>query len=226
MSQAVAIPSASIRVFAFVTAEKASLYRAIMRVFMDSSAVFGFHLRSRQVLERLGAAGFPATVDQEEIDSALSQLAEWGNLEAFPDTADVTTVEDFYRQRYFFQLTSEGEAAQRALDSFEDRSDCVVELRRRDLGDIRNVLRQLAYISRAAELDSDEVYGHLLTLQHRFESLVGSTQKFMGELQRKIDRQRLDEGDSITGKQRVIDYLQRFISELVIATDDIAQKVV
>jgi len=226
MSQAVAIPSGTIRVFAFVTAEKAPLYRSIMHVFMEANAVFTFHLRPRQILERITAAGFPATVDQEEIDSALSQLTEWGNLEAFPDTADVTTVEDFYKQRYFFQLTSEGEAVQRALDSFEARSDSVIELRRRDLTEIRNVLRQLSRLSRAAELDSDEVHRHLLTLQHRFESLVGSAQKFMGELQRKIDQQRMDDGDSITGKQRVIDYLQRFISELVIASDDIAQVVV
>src|SRR5262245_16891435 len=226
MSQAVANPSGTIRVFAFVTAEKAPLYRAIMHVFMEANAVFTFHLRPRQILERITATGFSATVDQEEIDSALSQLTEWGNLEAFPDTADVTTVEDFYKQRYFFQLTSEGEAAQRALDSFEARSDCVVELRRRDLTDIRNVLRQLSRLLRAAELDSDEIHRQLLTLQHRFESLVGSAQKFMGELQRKIDQQRIDDGDSITGKQRVINYLQRFISELVIATDDIAQAVV
>ena len=81
--------------FAFVTAEKAPLYRSIMHVFMEANAVFTFHLRPRQILERITAAGFPATVDQEEIDSALSQLTEWGNLEAFPDTADVTTVEDF-----------------------------------------------------------------------------------------------------------------------------------
>src|SRR5262249_55926759 len=149
-----------------------------------------------------------------------------GNLEAFPDTADVTTVEDFYKQRYFFQLTSEGEAAQQALDSFEARSDSVIELRRRDLAEIRNVLRQLSRLSRAAELDSDEVHRHLLALQHHFESLVGSAQKFMGELQRKIDQQRIVDGDSITGKQRVIDYLQRFISELVIASDDIGHVVV
>ena len=225
MSKVVATPSGNIRAFAYVTAEKAPLYRAIMRVFMEANALFMFHLRPRQILERIAASGFPALVDEEEIDSALSQLQEWGNLEAFPDTGDVTTVEDFYKQRYFFQLTSEGEAAQRALESFDARSDRVIELRRTDLADIRNILRELSRLSSAAELDSNEVHHHLMTLEGRFESLVNSAQKFMGELQRKIDQQRVDDGDSISGKQRVIDYLQRFIGELVIAADDVGQAV-
>ena len=73
----------------------------------------------------------------------------------------------------------------------------------------------------AGELDSDEVHRHLFTLQDRVESLVDSAQKFMGALQRTIDLQAVDDNDSITRKQRVIDYLQRFIGELVIAADDI-----
>jgi len=34
-----------------------------------------------------------------------------GNLSATPDTGRVTTVEDFYRTRYLYQLSREGEAA-------------------------------------------------------------------------------------------------------------------
>lgn len=225
ISQVVAIPPGSIRVFAYVTAEKAPLYRAIMRVFMQARALFTFHLRPRQIRERIDASSFPVAVDQAEIESALLQLSEWGNLEAVPDTGDVATVEDFYKQRYLFQLTNEGEVAQRALESFDVRSDFTGELRRSDLADIRNVLRELTRLSLSVELHSDEVHRYLLTLQARFESLVDSAQRFMGELQRKIDWQGADDADSISGKQRVIDYVQRFIGELVIATEDIAQAV-
>jgi uncharacterized protein (TIGR02677 family) len=225
ISQVVTIPPGSIRVFTYVTAEKAPLYRAIMRVFMEARALLTFHLRPRQIRERIGAAVFPISVDQAEIDSALSQLSEWGNLEALPDTGDVATVEDFYKQRYIFQMTSEGEAAQRAIESSQGRSDHKGELRRTDLADIRNTLRDLTRLASAAERDPDEVYRLVLTLQARFESLVDGAQTFMSELQRKIDWQSIDDGDSITGKQRVIDYLQRFIGELVIATEDIVQAV-
>ena len=89
ISQVVSIPPGSIRVFTYATAEKAPLYRAIMRVFMEARALFTFHLRPGQIRERIGGAVFPISVDQAEIDSALSQLSDWGNLEALPDTGDV-----------------------------------------------------------------------------------------------------------------------------------------
>ena len=122
-------------------------------------------------------------------------------------------------------MTGEGEAAQQALESFERRSDRSGELRRSDLADIRNILRDLSRMSLAVELDSDAVYRHFITLQARFESLVAGAQAFMGELQRKIDCQSAEDAESITVKQRVIDYLQRFIGDLVIAAEDIGQAV-
>ena len=47
----------------------------------------------------------------------------------------------------------------------------------------------------------------------------------MGALQRKIDWRVTETDDSISDKERLIDYTQRFIGELVIATDDIARAV-
>jgi uncharacterized protein (TIGR02677 family) len=225
MSQIAVIPPGNIRVFAYVTTEKAPLYRAIMRVFTESNARFIFHLRPRQVRDQLVAAGYQDVVDQAEIDSALSQLSDWGNLEALPDTSDVTTVEDFYKQRYFFRLTRHGEAAQGALEFFENRSDRKGELRRCDLAEIRGLVRNLNQLLSGSELDSREVYRNLLLLRARFENLVDAGQEFMGSLQRQIDLQVVDDAESIAAKQRLIDYLQKFIGELVIASDDITDAV-
>jgi uncharacterized protein (TIGR02677 family) len=196
-----------------------------MRVFTESNSRFIFHLRPRQVREQLLAAGYHDVVDQAEIDSAVAQLSEWGNLEALPDTSDVTTVEDFYKQRYFFRLTKDGEAAQGALEFFENRADRKGELRRCDLAEIRVLVRNLNQLLSGSELDSVEVYRSLLLLHARFDNLVDSGQEFMGSLQRQIDLQIADDAASIAAKQRLIDYLQRFIGELVIASDDIADAV-
>src|SRR5258708_16941505 len=99
-------------------AEKAALYRASLQVFMEAKASFALHLRPADVRAALqrnmpldeSAAG--------ALDAALTQLCEWRNLEAHRDTADVTTVEEFYRPRFLYQLTAEGEAAERALAIF------------------------------------------------------------------------------------------------------------
>ena len=49
----------------------------------------------------------------------------------------MSTVEDFYKQRYIFQITNEGEAAQQALEFFQTTLDRKSELRTTDLADIR-----------------------------------------------------------------------------------------
>ena len=217
--------SGSIRAFAYATTEKAALYRAIMRVFMESKARFEFHLRPKEILDQIRICGFQESRDQTEIESALAQLCEWGNLEAHPDTTDVSTVEDFYKQRYAFQITKQGEAAQRALELFQTTSERKSELPAGALADIRALLQELNQLSKEAELDSSKTHRNLLTLRARFEDLADSAQEFMGTLQRKIDLRVAEAGESISEKQRLIDYLQRFIGEFVIATGDIAHAV-
>ena len=63
--------------FNYVTAEKASLYRAVMRAFTTAKAHFIVHLRPEEVVERLPPPDNGWSV--EEIPAALEQLVAWGN---------------------------------------------------------------------------------------------------------------------------------------------------
>ena len=215
-------PPGRIKPFAYVTAEKAVLYRAIMRAFMESKERFVLHLRSQEILNEVGSRGIGELPGESEIESALSQLCEWGNLEAHPDTTDVTTVEDFYKQRFLFRITAQGEAAERALDLFESTSDCKGELQTGALSDIRKLLQDLYQIARDAEPDSGRIHRNLLTLRARFDDLNARAQLFMGGLHRRVDLKNSHSEQFILDRQRRIGYIERFIGELVIATDDIA----
>jgi hypothetical protein len=81
-----------------------------MRVFVDSKERFLFQLSKQDVFNAVRTFDLPEPPGQPDIDSALAQLCEWGNLQAHQDTANVTAVEDFYKQRHAFQITSQGEA--------------------------------------------------------------------------------------------------------------------
>lgn len=105
----------SLTPFAHVNADKAPLYRAVMQVFVAAKRRFLVHLRPEDVHEQLSVEAA-----REEMERALQQLVEWGNLQAEPDTSRVTTVEDFYRARYLYQLTREGEAAETALAVYDE----------------------------------------------------------------------------------------------------------
>ena len=205
-----------LRTFAYVTADKAAVYRAVMRVFVAAKASFTLHLRPHEV-----AAALVDPVDVEAVETALAQLCEWGNLDAHPDTADVATVEEFYRPRYLYQLTPEGEAAERALAAYEAALAQRGELQSAALGDIASLLGELAALGEAADADGAKVHRTLRALRERFEELTARAQAFMSSLQRTIDLQGVEVARFLAYKETLIGYLERFIGDLVIAAADI-----
>ena len=102
--------------FRHVSADKAGIYRSIMASFAAAKRQFRLHMRPDEVLaEAHWTDGLPRL---EEVQVALAQLAEWGNLEAQPDTARVASISDFYRARFLYRLSHGGEAVETALAAY------------------------------------------------------------------------------------------------------------
>ncbi len=202
-------------IFAYVDVEKSPLYRAVMQLFVEEKQNFGIHLRPSEVCAALKALGLDARV--EETEAALEQLAEWGNLRGDPDTADVTTVEDFYKKRMLYQLTEAGEAAERAIAFFEEQLGAPGELQATALSDIRDLLCELRVLADADVPDPGKIYSAFVLLRVRFEELTGRAQVFMGSLQKAIDLHTAEESVFLAYKERLIDYLESFIRDLLVA---------
>lgn len=90
--------SARFKVFEHLLGANRAAYRQMLGVFVSAQQRFTIALRPADVAEGIAAAGSVAP-SQNEIAAALAQLVEWGNLTATQDTADVSTVEEFYRAR-------------------------------------------------------------------------------------------------------------------------------
>lgn len=192
-----------------------------MDVFVRAKARFALHLRPSDVLS--GIASEPTDTDGAlEVESLLEQLCVWGNLARHPDSADVATVEDFYRPRHLYQMTAEGEAAERAFDFFVEALKTPGELKTTALDDIRSLLRELEPLAGQPELDDAKIHRVLKELTARFEELTSRAQSFIGSLQRTIDLHRFALDAFLAYKQTLIDYLERFIGELTVATVEIA----
>jgi uncharacterized protein (TIGR02677 family) len=211
---------ARLPVFAYVDAEKAALYRAIMRVFIHAKERFSLHLRPEDVWRELRSNGVHP--EHHEVNAALKQLRDWENLRADPDTADVDTVEEFYRERLLYQLTRRGEAAERALLLFEELLAEPGELQTSALHDIRAHLAELEVLTHADPLDGGKIHRAFSALFTRFEELTSKAQIFIGGLQRSADLQGTDERVFIAYKEKLIDYLERFVGDLTLASIDIA----
>lgn len=210
-----------IRALAYLTAEKACLYRAVTGVFLDAKDRFALHLRPQDVMDGLaGSSG--VAIGGSELQAALDALCEWGNLVAHPDTSDVATVEEFYRPRFLFQLSAEGEAAEKAVAAYEESVRQPGELQTAALHDIRALLGELAQLGATPQADEGKIHRTLLTLRTRFDELAVRAKAFMGSIHRPIELHGIAVEALLAYKQTLIEYIERFIGELVVAAAGIA----
>ncbi len=210
--------------FRHVSADKAQFYRVIMEAFAAAKRQFRLHLRPDEVQLEAQWQGTPPTL--EEIQLALSQLAEWGNLESQPDTARVSNIEDFYRARFLYRLLVGGEAVEAALTTFAQALQRRGELQTVALQDIFNRLEALLALVDEPVPDAAKVHEVLRDLVRVFEGLADNAQAFMAGVARTIELQQADVKAVLAYKQRLIDYLERFIGDLVGRSGAIAQRII
>ncbi|MDK1476374.1 TIGR02677 family protein [Streptomyces sp. 549] len=207
------VPPVDYAPFAHLSAPNAALYRQVMCAFLVAKEQFAVHLRPEDVYSALDAESRPAGL--EAVTQALDKLVDWGNLRADPDHARVTAVEDFYRRRFIYQLTRAGEAAEAALGTYDEMLGRRGELQAVALHDIVTQLRALLVIAVEDDPDPAKVYVALSVLTTRFTDLADNARAFMGSLQRTIDLHDIEVEAFLAYKDRLIQYLERFIQDLI-----------
>jgi uncharacterized protein (TIGR02677 family) len=199
--------------FRHVSAEKAEVYRAILDVFARAKRQYRLQLRPDEVLAETRWPDRPPGL--EEVNAALVQLKDWGNLESHPDTSRVSTLSDFYRARFLYRLSQGGEAVEAALTLFVQTLQRRAELQTVALEDITSRLQALRLLAAEGEADVAKVHGTLRDLVRVFEGLADNAQAFMAGVARSIELQQAGATAVAAYKERLIDYLNRFIGDLV-----------
>lgn len=215
-----AVGSMSYAAFAHLQADKCALYRAILGLFVAERARFVISLRPAEI-HALLARHPGSSSTSAEIDAALQQLHAWGNVDDSPDNADAASIEEFYQRRRLYQLSAAGEAAEQALAVFHDYLHRPGELQTTALQDISELLAAL--LPRLADTPPDDAKLHhlLSSLVARFEQLTSRAQSFMRGLQSTVELHGISVEAFLAYKEKLIDYLEKFIGELVIATSRI-----
>ncbi len=216
--------------FRHLGADKADLYRRILAVFAAALRQYQLQLRPDEVLAQ-GDWAAGALPRIEDIQATLTQLSTWGNLEAQPDMARVSSLSDYYRARFLYRLSAGGEAVEAALDVFAASLQRRAELQTVALEDITMRLQapcRLAAEGRTQEgqqgagLDTAKVHETLRDLAQRFEEMTRNAQHFMAGVARQLDLRQADATAVVQYKQRLIDYLERFLGDLVRRSGTIA----
>jgi uncharacterized protein (TIGR02677 family) len=215
--------SDSAELFRHVSAEKSEFYRCIMDVFAAAKRQYRLQLRPDEVL---GEARWPGTAPQiEDVNAALTQLAAWGNLESHPDTARVSSLSDFYRARFLYRLSQGGEAVEAALALFVKTLQRRAELQTVALEDIASRLQALRTLADESEADVAKVHETLRDLVRVFEGLAENAQAFMAGVARSIELQQAEATAVANYKRQLIDYLERFMGDVVRRSDTIARHI-
>ncbi len=181
-----------------------------MEAFAKAKANFRIQLRADEVRTLLGTPD-PDT----DIDSALDQLVEWGNLERTHDTGRVSNLADFYRRHFVYRITAAGEAAESAVGAVIAALESSGSLQRVMLGSIlRNLELLVAQVTGSAEPDVSIVHEAVFNVTRQFEALAENASTFMGRLHEVIESSEVETSAFIAYKQDIIAYLQDFIGEL------------
>ena len=215
--------------FAYLSTPNAPLYRRVMRALMAEKERFTVHVRPEQVCLALRADG-GESVEEGAVTEALERLAQpgWANLLAFPDSSRVTALEDFYRRRMLYQMSREGEAAERALAQYDFALGSRGALQSVALEDIvvllTNLCDTVAAHSAGESVDAALTHQTLRSLRERFAELAENAVAFMGSVQRTLDLHDADVGAVLAYKEQLIDYLERFINDLLTRGASIADR--
>lgn len=218
------VADSSADLFRHVSAEKGSLYRSIMDVFAAAKRQYRLQLRPDEVLAEATWQG-PAP-RLEEVNAALSQLTVWGNLEAQHDTARVSCLTDYYRARFLYRLSQGGEAVESALAVFVRTLQRRAELQTVALEDITSRLEALRALAGGSEADDAKIHETMRDLVRVFEGLAENAQAFMAGVARSIELQQAEASAVGSYKRRLIDYLERFMGDLVRRSDSIARLII
>jgi len=217
---------ASTDLFRHTTADKAAFYRSIMEVFATAKRQYRLQLRPDEVLSEAnwGQRVPPA---QEEVTTALAQLAAWGNLESQPDMTRASTLNDYYRARFLYRLSHGGEAVETGLAAFVQSMRHRAELQTVALEDIDSRLQALRRLldeaGSSGDLDTAKAHEILRDLVRVFEGLTENAQAFMAGVARSLELQQADAAMIAAYKRRLIDYLERFMGDLIRRSDMIAR---
>jgi uncharacterized protein (TIGR02677 family) len=219
-------PTSSYAVFAHLNAANTPLYRAILGIFVAKRAQFIISLRPAEILGELdpeALARLEPGADRDSIlANALKQLHLWGNLDDTPDNADAATIEDFYRNRRLYQLSAAGEAAEQALAAFDEYLHRPGELQTTALHDIISFLDALYPLLADQPPDDAKLHQLLTSLVNRFEQLTTRAQSFMRGLHSTVELHGISAEAFLAYKERLVNYLENFISELVASTGKIS----
>ncbi len=187
----------------------APLYAAVLGILVAAKERYQVQVRTEEIARELTAAGHDTT----SLTQYLEQLRDWGAVTWTQDTSRVARLEDFHRRRELWQLTAAGHAAHDAVLAVLGAAEHAGSLQRALFRDIRENLGALGAAVDA--VDATAVYLRMRDLDGALRDLAANARDFHASMARLRQEHDLAPERFLAYKELLIDYLQRFLDDLV-----------
>ncbi|WP_424185842.1 TIGR02677 family protein [Actinokineospora sp. G85] len=190
------------RLFAYLTADSADEYRAIMDLFTSPLLA---DLSAAEVALHLAERGITSSTD--EVTARCEQLQAWGNLVRGVRDARVPTVRDFLRSRSRYQASKLGGRVHRDAEAVLAAGDGAQEVARELLGATVEVLDRILTRLGDAHPDVEALAGDVTTVFNNQRLFNESVRDFYAYLNAVLARYDLVGDEYRRFKDLLLDYV-------------------
>ena len=208
-----------------MTADKAEIYRCILRVCYREYEHMHFQLYKEEIMEQLKEK-YPekfSHYNMEQLKSDLNSLVEWKNLTPFQDPARVYTIADYKNKQFRYAMSDAAVEIERMTIRIENLFLSPANLSTNYFLRIEKALENIPKLKNNNLKDINEWWGNL---QDNFKQLNQNYQDYHREFYTGRSEKLLKSVEFITHKDKFISYLQDFIRELQKHSDIISNIII
>ncbi|MBR2786817.1 MAG: TIGR02677 family protein [Clostridia bacterium] len=195
----------------YLTAENVARYRPILRYFYEEYETTNYMLYKEEVFDELKGKAEFEKYTLEMCENDLTALVNWGNLIAIQDTNNVTTVEEFKRRKFRYQLSPYAVEIERLVLKLENLHSEGGSLEPMLVERIKEALVNIDRISRKSE---NEVHGWWKNLNDDFKRLNQGYQDYIKTFYTVKMEEVAKSSQFIVYKNKLVKYLREFIKIL------------
>ncbi|KKM11087.1 hypothetical protein SY88_10150 [Clostridiales bacterium PH28_bin88] len=192
----------------YLTVQNASRYRLIMRHFYRQHQRSRYWLRKEEVFEAVVATGFFPDYTIEQCEQDLEALRKWENLVAIHDGSNATSVEEYLRKRFRYEITQYSVEIERMLENLEKAKGYSGVLDPKRFDEIEWVLRELMGQGEWGPGTALELWERLV---ESFDRLVENGVDYLHHLQSARAEELMSTVQFLIYKDKLTEYLQKFV---------------
>lgn len=195
----------------YLSMENYESYRAIMRLFYLEHQKMHYQLDKDTILRLLRTHPMFADYSEARLTADLDQLTAWKNLTTVQDPHRHYTIADFKNRRFQYMMSPASVEIERMTVTLEHLSVSSASLSPSSFRRIQAGLRRLDELK---SMELIEVQSWWRDMQGDFQRLSQNYQDYLREFYGSGTEKRMNAGEFIVYKRRLIQYLEGYIQDL------------